>query len=198
MELLYTKTSPFARKVRIFAIEKELPLKLIEENPYEKRPSLLEKNPAGKIPVLLRENGKPLIDSSVICEYIDLLNDTPILIPRNGEDRFEVLHRAAVADAMLEAGLALYVEKNNHGEGINQKFQRNKELAVETSLQFFEDRIDDLKTFQYDNVSLICALGSLAFRIPELVDYSKFPKLEKWAREMSRRKSVLETVPEIG
>ncbi|EQA43678.1 glutathione S-transferase, N-terminal domain protein [Leptospira broomii serovar Hurstbridge str. 5399] len=173
-------------------------MKLTEENPYEKRSFLLEKNPAGKIPVLLRENGEPLIDSFVICEYIDLLNDSPIFIPRNGEERFEVLHRAAIADAMLEAGLALYVEKNNHGNDINLKFQRNKELAVQTYLRFFEDRIDDLKTFQFDTISLICALGSITFRIPELVDYSKFSKLSNWSQEISRRKSVSDTVPQLG
>ncbi len=56
MKLLYTKRSPYARKVRIVALEKDIPLELIEEDLTKKTSTLIDKNPVGKIPALILDN----------------------------------------------------------------------------------------------------------------------------------------------
>ena len=48
MKLLYTKRSPFARKVRVIALEKNIPLDLVDEDLQKKSQRLLEANPLGK------------------------------------------------------------------------------------------------------------------------------------------------------
>ena len=57
MKLLYTKRSPYARKVRVVALEKNIPLDLIDEDLQNKSQRLLSANPLGKVPTLVLDNG---------------------------------------------------------------------------------------------------------------------------------------------
>ena len=78
MKLLYTKRSPYARKARIVALEKKIDLQLIDEDLTKKSPTLLSTNPIGKIPTLVLDDGEILMDSPVICKYLDGLNERPV------------------------------------------------------------------------------------------------------------------------
>jgi len=71
MKLYITAPSPFARKCRIVAREKGL-IDRIEEivvDPYANAPELLASNPVVQVPTLIAEDGLPISDSPVICEY---------------------------------------------------------------------------------------------------------------------------------
>ena len=98
MQLHYKKRSPYARKVRVFAIDKNIKLDLIEEDLSKKSEVLLKANPLAKIPLLVFPNGDTLSDSSVICEYLDNRNDSPILIPKEFNKRIEVLNLDLLAN----------------------------------------------------------------------------------------------------
>lgn len=50
--------------------EKQIPYQYIEVNPYHKPESLLELNPRGLVPTL-QYDGKPLYESTVICEFLE-------------------------------------------------------------------------------------------------------------------------------
>ena len=74
MKLYTSPASPFARKVRI--IIHELNLKeMVQEVPTNPATSeeLRRVNPLGKIPALILDDGSALIDSPVICEYLNNL-----------------------------------------------------------------------------------------------------------------------------
>ena len=83
MKLLYTKRSPYARKIRVVALEKNIALDLIDEDLQKKSQRLLDANPLGKVPTLVLDNGTTVFDSPVICQYLDNLNDNIIMIPRS-------------------------------------------------------------------------------------------------------------------
>jgi glutathione S-transferase len=90
MKLLGSPLSPFVRKARIVAAEKNL------DYDYDPRPSPLgwpegfEKiNPLKRIPALLPDSDNPdfaINDSSAICAYFDKLNPNPSLYPEAAVD----------------------------------------------------------------------------------------------------------------
>src|SRR5882757_4527028 len=88
MKLLFSPPSPFVRKVRIAAIEKGLDgrIELVPAQPWPEPTAVIAFNPLGKVPVLLLDDGSPLYDSPVICEYLDCLGTGPALIPGSGAE----------------------------------------------------------------------------------------------------------------
>src|SRR5271155_3443388 len=101
MKLLYTKRSPYARKVRVIVLEQNIALDLIDEDLQKKSQRLLDANPLGKVPTLILDNGTTVFDSPVICQYLDSLNDKVIMIPREALQRIEVLKWEAFADDLM-------------------------------------------------------------------------------------------------
>ena len=70
MKLYSNAASPFARKCRVIAHELELKLEEIRTLPMQD-PEFRRINPLGKIPALVLDDGSVLIDSPVICEYLN-------------------------------------------------------------------------------------------------------------------------------
>ena len=61
---------PFVQRVWLVLEEKGIPYQYIEVNPYHKPESLLKLNPRGLVPTL-EYDGKPLYESTVICEFLE-------------------------------------------------------------------------------------------------------------------------------
>ena len=195
MKLLYTKRSPYARKVHILAIEKNLSLEFIEEDLAKKSAVLLKSNPMGKIPALILDNGECLFDNPVICEYLDALNDTPVLIPRQGKERFEVLCLAAVGDGLMDTAIVLYMEKTRHPEGFHQVFVDNQQETLKNCLTFYENNISRLKELSLASIAAAVAVGYINFRLPHLNPPGQYKNLSAWFAEFSKRPSMVTTVP---
>ncbi len=112
MKLYITAPSPFARKCRIVAREKGL-IDRIEEiavDPYANAPELLASNPVVQVPTLIAEDGLPLNDSPVICEYLDALGEGPRLLPVEGADRLRVRRLETLGNQALEMGVKRLLE----------------------------------------------------------------------------------------
>jgi glutathione S-transferase len=88
---------PFVQRVWITLEEKGIPYRYQEINPYKKEPSFLALNPRGLVPTLGvptaddEKNGEhlqPLIESGVICDYLDeAFPDACPLYPRGNPFR---------------------------------------------------------------------------------------------------------------
>ena len=102
MKLHWSPRSPFVRKVMLFAHETGLVDRLtcVRTVVAMKAPNaaLLPDNPLNKIPTLVLDDGSPLYDSGVICEYLDTLHDRPKLFPTEGRARWIALRRQALAN----------------------------------------------------------------------------------------------------
>ena len=112
MKLYITHPSPFARKCRIVACAKGL-IERIEEiavDPYANAPELLASNPIVQVPTLIADDGLPISDSPVICEYLDALGSGPSLLPPEGPERLRVRRMETQANAALEMGVKLLLE----------------------------------------------------------------------------------------
>ena len=92
MKLYITTPSPFARKCRIVAREKGLSERIeeITADPYGDAPVLLAANPLVQVPALIAEDGEPITDSPLICEFLDVLGSGPRLLPPGGPERWRV------------------------------------------------------------------------------------------------------------
>lgn len=195
MKLLYTPRSPYARKVRVAAIEKGINLELVSEDLVNKSPVLVKANPLGKIPTLILDNGQIIFDSPVICEYLDCLKPKPALIPKDLEKRFAVLTLAAAADGLMDVTVAMFMEKVRHPNDFNAAFIVANEVTVRRCFAYFETQTAQLEELNIASIGLASAIGYLNFRMSRLWAAADYPKLARWYEEFSERASMRETVP---
>ena len=116
MKLTFSPASPFARKVRIAAIELGLVDK-IEFTPATVVPGQANDeyskiHPLKKLPVLILDNGDVIVDSYVIVEYLDELAGGGKLIPASGPLRWKVKSDHSLLQGMLDAMLLCRYENN--------------------------------------------------------------------------------------
>ncbi len=195
MKLLYTPRSPYARKVRVAAIEKGIDLELVSEDLVNKSPALVKANPLGKIPTLILDNGQTIFDSPVICEYLDSIQPKPALIPEDLEKRLAVLTFAAAADGLMDVTVAMFMEKVRHPNDFNAAFIAASEVTVRRCFAYFETRTARLNELSVASIALAGAIGYLNFRMPRLWPAADHPELARWYEEFSKRPSMKETVP---
>ena len=112
MKLLGTPTSPYVRKVRLMLLEKNIAHDYLIDPPREPGSLVARVNPLGRIPALVLDDETCVFDSPVIAEYVDSLNDNPILIPRdNALARMRVKRWEALADGIMDSALAVRNER---------------------------------------------------------------------------------------
>ncbi len=193
MKLLYTKRSPYARKIRVVALEKNIALDLIDEDLQKKSQRLLDANPLGKVPTLVLDNGTTVFDSPVICQYLDNLNDNIIMIPRSLPlERIEVLKWEAFADDLMTVAINLYMEKVRHPHDFHKDFTTTLESNVLSSYSYIEKNLAQLKNFNLSPVAVASAIGYIHFRLPHLKVKGA---LQQWFDGISQRPSMAQTIP---
>ncbi len=111
MKLLGTNTSPYVRKARLVLLEKNIPHTYLIDAPREPGSQVARANPLGRIPALILDDETCVFDSTVIADYVDTLNDTPILIPRNDAlARMRVKRWEALADGIMDSAVVVRIE----------------------------------------------------------------------------------------
>lgn len=195
MKLYYTKRSPYARKVRVVALEKNISLDLIEEDLNSKSSDLILCNPLGKIPTLVLDGGRVLADSTIICEYLDTLNTTPQLIKENVKE--EIVHLDSLAKGMIDAAVAAFYEILKHPKDFNLQYLDKQKETLKRCLNYFEQHAAFLKDLNMASISLACAIGYIQFRLPDVWSQNTCPKLVQWFDQISSHISMVKTVPSI-
>ena len=99
MKLVASKTSPYARKIRVLLAEKQLAYEFVEESAWNAGTTVPRYNPLNKIPVLVTDDGTCLYDSCVIAEYLDPLG-APSFIPPAGLERALVRRDEALGNGI--------------------------------------------------------------------------------------------------
>ncbi len=105
--------SPYCRKVRIALKEKGLEFELTAEKVWERRPEFLAMNPAGTVPVLVDDDGSVVVESNVICEYLDEVYGDTTMFGQTPQERAEVRRLVAWFDQKFAREVTdnLYKEK---------------------------------------------------------------------------------------
>ncbi|WP_348674847.1 glutathione S-transferase N-terminal domain-containing protein [uncultured Abyssibacter sp.] len=199
MQLLCTLTSPFARKVRMFALEKGVAdrVELRLSNPLDDPEDLLRVNPLAKIPALLLDDGTPLYDSRVICEYLDSLADAPVMIPSSGDLRWAVMRRQALADGLMDAAVSVVFEHRRPPTEQSPHWLDRWDGKIRRAVATLdaEHARQPLELGRLDGIAAAAALAYLDFRLPELDWHDASPGLAAWWLETARCPCVVDTAP---
>ena len=198
MKLYYSPTSPFVRKVNVLASEAGLAesIEWVKTNPWQAEDILTAKNPLSKIPTLITDDDKVIYDSRVICEYLDTLHYGNKFHPENSDERWQVLRLQALADGILEAGIARFLEKKRSAEQQSIDWDNTQRKAIERGLDYLESTVSVWgNQLDIAVITIACTLGWLDFRIPNDDWREERPQLKTWFIEFSKRESMLSTVP---
>lgn len=191
MQLFYSVTSPYARKVRMVALEMGIGLDLVEASPLSNPPALLAANPLGKIPALMRDDGSVLFDSPVICEYLAAGNEA--MLPSAGEARWAALRLQALADGITDMAFSRTMElKRPEGERSASWISRWSDGMARAVA------VGDVPGggFGVGEIAMMAALGYLDFRCADVGWRARAPGLAAWFEAHAGRESFVGTAPE--
>ena len=194
MKLLGAPASPFARKVRVLALELglDLPLETVATATSVELPLA---NPLAKIPTLLRDDGPPIYDSPVICDYLNALAGGA-LVPASSEARWRALTLEALADGLCDAAVW------RRGEMLRPEVEQNaaalaKQAAVvERALDALEAQVETFTSFGVGEIAAACAVAYLDFRFAAEPWRPTRPKLAAGYARVSERAAMKATTPD--
>lgn len=196
MTLYYSPNSPYARKVRVLAIERGIDqqIELVELNTADANGPLPKINPLGKVPALDAGIDGIIHDSPVICEYLDGYTSSALHAGKVIDLADKCL--AATAHGMLDAGYAVRMEKTRP-EHLQWQDWKDKQFGkINRTLDQIEANAQTLPTDPtIGAIALACTLEWLAFRHPEGNWLAGRPKLTQWATAFSKRDSMQQTRP---
>ena len=201
MKLFFTPASPYVRKVMVVAHEKGLAGRIekidTKVNPLSRNRQLVSYNPLGKVPCLLLEDGRALVDSRVIADYLDSLA-APALNPPGGPERFDALTLEALADGLLDGCLLVRYETLLRPAELQWREWRDGQFAkIDGVLDLLEaGRIKTLNgPVTIGVIAVACALGYLDFRFAEKDWRASHPELAAFFAGFGMRPSMQATLP---
>jgi glutathione S-transferase len=201
MKLTYSPASPFARKVRIAAIELGLidRIELVPTTltPVTSNDEYSRISPVKKLPVLILNNGEVILDSYVIVEYLDELAGGGRLLPASGPARWKIKSDHSLLQGMLDSMLLCRYENAVRPEGLRWKAWSDDHWSrVWKGMARFEQQADMLsRPLDVAQIALVCVLGYADFRFADCGWRKAYPKLDAFHQNMLERPSVKTSVP---
>jgi len=199
MKLIYSGTSPFARKVVVALIETgqrdDVELETVAVSPVNPGDVVPAHNPLGKLPCLVLDDGTALFDSRVICRFLDTRHSGKKLYPE-GEALWPRLSLEAMADGMLDAAVLMIYERL-----LRPEEQRSPEwveaqwLKISRALAWLEANVKALEADDMASIAVGCALGYIDFRHDERNWRATAPKLAEWNATFGERPAMQVSKP---
>lgn len=200
MKLTFSPASPFARKVRIAAIELGVVDK-IDFVPATVAPGTPNDDysritPLKKLPVLILDSGEVILDSYVIVEYLNELAGGN-LIPAYGPTRWKLKTDHSLLQGMLDSMLLCRYEKMVRPQGLQwQAWYDDHWNRAWSGMARFAQR-DDVLTgpMSIAQIGLVCVLGYADFRFADCGWRKAYPALDAFYQKMQERPSVKISAP---
>lgn len=198
MKLHATPNSSFARKIRVLLIEKKVEHEVEMLNLWEPN-DLKRTTPIGKVPALALDDGRVLINSSLIADYLDERYPEPRFIP--AASRFEVRLWEALADATMDAvGLSLYEKRFHDAAAVSQSWLDWQREKIDGGFAALEGMLGNRRWCVGDAISLAdiaiaCHVGFILVRAPQFFPASACPNLLRLSKRVEERESMRSTAP---
>ena len=200
MKLTFSPASPFARKVRIAAIELGLidkielvPTSVAPGTPTDEYSKI---HPLKKLPVLILDNGDVIVDSYVIVEYLNEIAGGD-LIPDYGPTRWKVKTDHSLLQGMLDSMLLCRYEKMVRPQGLQwQAWSDDHWNRAWSGMARFDKQAEVLsRPLDIVQIALTCVLGYADFRFADCGWRKAYPNLDAFHERMLSRPSVKISVP---
>ena len=184
------------RNARLVLLEKNISHTYVVDPPSDPNSEAYRVNPLGRIPALILDDGTCVFDSPVIAEYVDTLNDTPILVPRHDAlARMRVKRGEALADGIVDSAVVVRMESIR---AIEKREQTTLDLhngAVTRALAHMAEQLGTHEWYEGNNITLadlalVSALVYLDLRQAERDWRSSHPNLAAYFKRLSARPSV--------
>ncbi len=201
MKLIYSPTSPFARKARILVLEMKLQnqvefVDLGLVSPVTSNDNINAINPLGFIPALVLDDDDSMYDSTVICEYLNDVGKGKFF-PADNKQRYRALKLQALADGLLDTAVALRYEIALRPEQLQwQNWIEQQNLRIKRSISELESQQPLFaENPTIGEVAVTCALSYLDFRFESIKWREDHRLLGEWYEYFQQRDSVQQTCP---
>jgi len=185
MKLYGSLTSPFVRKCRITALEAGVDDRLEFVNTVVMDPKADHPNPLNLVPSFQSDAGELIVDSPLICDYLQSLGNTSG--PNDWADRTLV----ALADGMTDRAVSITLESRRPSHEQSPSWITRWTDAILATITELETRTP--ATFTPGAIALTCALGYLDFRHANIDWRTGHESLASWYEAQLTRPSVIAT-----
>lgn len=197
MKLYITVPSPFARKCRIVGREKGLSegIEEIVVDPYANAPELMATNPVVQVPTLIADDGLPITDSPVICDWLDAHGSGPRLLPVDGPERWRVRRLETLGNAALEMGVKLVLEKRRPESERSPAWIERWTTNMRRTLDALEAAGPEAEPLDIGVITAGVAVSWIGFRHPDFDWTTRRPRLVALQTALEARPSFMDTRP---
>jgi glutathione S-transferase len=195
MKLLSGPTSPFARKCRIVAIEKSIVLEEVFTNPFDSD-DLSSLNPLKMIPVLILEDETKILDSDVICRFLNDIGEGVSLYP--DENNWNYMTRATLGHGLAEASVQLQLQKILPINEQSPPLMERMSQRISRTLKSLDNQIAELSEcpIRIDTICAVIGIGHLELRHGSSWK-DTYANLNRWYSSQLDRPSIASTHPKV-
>ncbi len=189
MKLYFSKFSPFARKVLLTAyITDQIALietiDLGKTGSFKPDANYYKINPLLKVPALELNTEETLIDSPVICEFLNSTSKKDKIYPPNSKEYFFQKKLESIADGAVDATVLRRLESLRPTNLFSSDFDQSQKLKADNSLDYLEILTSKFKQpYMIGELATMCLLGYLDLRFPNEDWRTPRPNLTKWFDE---------------
>jgi glutathione S-transferase len=191
LKFYYNRLSPYARRVWLTLIEKNIPFEaiLIELNGDQLQPEFLAINPFHHIPVVVDE-GVRVVESLAIMDYLEAKYPTPSLLPKEPGALATVRMAQMVTNNELSPHvLPLFYETENSPQVVTAKQEINKVF------NFLTELLGNSPFFGSEELTLgdIIAGNSISILMGLGISLNNYPSLDAWYHRLMQREAWQKT-----
>lgn len=200
MKLYATPASPYSRKIRVLLLEKRIPHEVEMVELWEPN-ALGATNPLGKVPALVLDDGRGLMNSALIADYLDGRFQNPCFIPAEPEARLEVRRWEALADGTMDAAIASLYEMRFHDESSRSaRWLAHQRGKIDAGFAALEHMLDGRAwcvggVMTLADVAIACHVRFIALRAPRFFPQERYPGLAALCARMETLESMRKTAP---
>ncbi|CAA7017520.1 unnamed protein product [Microthlaspi erraticum] len=199
VKLLGIWASPFSRRIEMALKLKGVPYDYVEEILDQKSPLLLELNPIHKkVPVLVH-NGKIIIESQIILEYIDEVWKHNPILPQDPYERSKARFLAKLVDEqVLITGFVMLAKADEKGREAVVEQTRELIMHLEKELvgkDFFGGKSVGFLDIVAGSMIPFCVARGWEGMGVEVVTEEKFPEFSRWVKNLEKVEFVKDCIP---